>query len=251
MTSEVASLVHVIDTASAKVIKNIKVGKRPRRFAITPDGTQLWVTNELDASVSIISTQDHSVIGTVKFELKGARAERHHAGGHRDDAATASAPSSALGRANHVAFVDVASRKVTDTVLVGKRAWNVALNKAEHAAVGRQRPERRRHGGRRGHAPRRSRACRSAACPTGRCWSNETGRDWRRAAGSRWLARGAGVGGATFKADADRARRRPAARARARERAYLGHPGGPAATAGGGAGRGAASSSRPPARSWR
>ena len=37
----------------------------------------------------------------------------------------------ALGRANHVAFVDVAARKVTDLVLVGKRAWNVALDQAE------------------------------------------------------------------------------------------------------------------------
>ena len=37
----------------------------------------------------------------------------------------------ALGKANHVAFVDVASRKVTNLVLVGKRAWNVALDKAE------------------------------------------------------------------------------------------------------------------------
>jgi len=36
----------------------------------------------------------------------------------------------ALGQANHVAFVDVAGRKVTDQVLVGKRAWNVSLNKA-------------------------------------------------------------------------------------------------------------------------
>ena len=53
MTSEVASLVHVIDVASGKVVKNVKVGKRPRRMALTPDGKQLWVTNELDASVSI------------------------------------------------------------------------------------------------------------------------------------------------------------------------------------------------------
>ena len=52
VTSEVANLVHVIDVASGKVLKNVKVGKRPRRFALTPDGTQLWVTNELDASVT-------------------------------------------------------------------------------------------------------------------------------------------------------------------------------------------------------
>jgi YVTN family beta-propeller protein len=36
-----------------------------------------------------------------------------------------------MGRANHVAFVDVASRKVTDQVLVGKRPWSLALNQDE------------------------------------------------------------------------------------------------------------------------
>jgi len=34
-----------------------------------------------------------------------------------------------LGRANHVAFVDVATRKTRQLVLVGKRAWGVALNR--------------------------------------------------------------------------------------------------------------------------
>ena len=55
--------------------KNVKVGKRPRRMAITPDGKELWVTNELGSSVSIVSTADHSVIGEIKFAVKGARAE--------------------------------------------------------------------------------------------------------------------------------------------------------------------------------
>jgi len=32
---------------------------------------------------------------------------------------------------DHVAFVDVAARKVDKLVLVGKRAWNVTLDKAE------------------------------------------------------------------------------------------------------------------------
>ena len=36
-----------------------------------------------------------------------------------------------LGRANHVAFVDVGTRKVTDLVLVGQRAWSVALDKSQ------------------------------------------------------------------------------------------------------------------------
>ncbi len=38
----------------------------------------------------------------------------------------------ALGRANHVAIVDVASRKVVDYLLVGKRAWGLALTHDEN-----------------------------------------------------------------------------------------------------------------------
>jgi YVTN family beta-propeller protein len=37
----------------------------------------------------------------------------------------------ALGRANHVAVVDVARREVIDYVLVGKRAWGLALSADE------------------------------------------------------------------------------------------------------------------------
>jgi PQQ-dependent catabolism-associated beta-propeller protein len=130
VTSEVASLVHVIDVASGKIVKNVKVGKRPRRMAITPDGKELWVTNELDASVSIVNTADHTVAATLKFQVKGARAEDITPVGivvTRDGKRAFVS----LGKANHVAFIDVAARKVTDLVLVGKRAWNVTLDKAE------------------------------------------------------------------------------------------------------------------------
>jgi len=37
----------------------------------------------------------------------------------------------ALGRANHVAFVDTATRKIETYVLVGSRAWGVALSPDE------------------------------------------------------------------------------------------------------------------------
>ena len=36
-----------------------------------------------------------------------------------------------MGRANHVAVVKVASRKVTDYILVGKRPWGLALSRDE------------------------------------------------------------------------------------------------------------------------
>jgi PQQ-dependent catabolism-associated beta-propeller protein len=130
VTSEVAGMVHVIDTATAKVLKNIQAGKRPRRMAITADGRELWVTNELGASVSIISTQTHEVVATLKFQVKGVREQDITPVGIQmtRDGRRAFV---ALGRANQVAFVDVAARKVTDLVLVGKRAWNLTLDKAE------------------------------------------------------------------------------------------------------------------------
>jgi len=130
VTSEVANLVHVVEAASGKVLNNVKVGKRPRRFALTPDGTQLWVTNELSANVTVLSTKDYSVIGTLQFQVKGMRDTDITPVGitmTRDGKRAFVA----LGRANHVAFVDVATRKVTELVLVGKRAWNLALDKAE------------------------------------------------------------------------------------------------------------------------
>ena len=80
--------------------------------------------------MTILSTADYSTIATLVFELKGLRAADITPVGitmTRDGKRAFVA----LGRANHVAFVDVASHKVTDLVLVGKRAWNVVLDGAE------------------------------------------------------------------------------------------------------------------------
>ncbi|MCA0174966.1 MAG: PQQ-dependent catabolism-associated beta-propeller protein [Proteobacteria bacterium] len=130
VTSEVANLVHVVDPVAGKVAKNVAVGQRPRRFALTPDGQQLWVTNELGASVTVLATKDYRTLATIPFALKGMRATDITPVGitMTRDGKTAFV---ALGQANHVAFVDVATRKVTQQVLVGKRAWNVHLNKGE------------------------------------------------------------------------------------------------------------------------
>jgi PQQ-dependent catabolism-associated beta-propeller protein len=126
VTSEVASLVHVVDVATRKVAKNIQVGKRPRRFLLA--GAELWVTNELDGSVSVIRTSDHTVQATIPFQPQGMRREDVTPVGMAlsPDGKTAYV---GLGRANHVAAVDVASRKVTDYVLVGKRAWGLAVSR--------------------------------------------------------------------------------------------------------------------------
>ena len=127
VTSEVASLVHVVDVATRKVTKNIPVGKRPRRFLLTGGG-ELWVSNELDASVSVIRVSDHSVQATINFKPPGMRSEDVTPVGMvlSPDGKTAYV---GLGRANHVAAVDVASRQVRGYALVGKRAWGMALSR--------------------------------------------------------------------------------------------------------------------------
>ena len=128
VTSEVANMVHVIDTTTLQIIRNIAVGQRPRRFAFNADGSELWVSNELGSSVSVISVKDMAVIATIGFELKGMRADDITPVGltlSRDGKTMFVG----LGRANHVAFVDVATRKTRELVLVGKRAWGLAINR--------------------------------------------------------------------------------------------------------------------------
>ncbi len=128
VTSEVANIVHVIDTTSWESVADIVVGKRPRRFALTADGKELWVSNELSASVSIIDVASNKVIETVNFQPKGFRPEDVTPVGITMTA-DGSKTIVALGRANHVAFVETASRAVEDYVLVGNRAWNTVLSR--------------------------------------------------------------------------------------------------------------------------
>lgn len=129
VTSEVANMVHRVDLQQKKVLNNIKVGLRPRRFSLSPDGKELWVSQELGASLGVIDTASQTLKATVKFEIKGMRASDITPVDlvHSPDGRTVWA---SLGRANHVAEIDAATRQVRRTVLVGKRAWGLALNKS-------------------------------------------------------------------------------------------------------------------------
>ena len=121
-----ANVVHVIDLGSKKVSKNIKVGKRPRRFVMSPDGSELWVTNELDATVSVVDTKTHTEKQKIKFEVKGMRAADITPVGMAINP-DGKSMWVGLGRANHVAEVDVASKAVKNQILVGKRAWGLGF----------------------------------------------------------------------------------------------------------------------------
>ena len=130
VTSEVTDMVHVIDAVAGVVTDNIVVGTRPRRFILLPNGKELWVSNELSGQVSVIDRATNRVSTTLDFVPPGFRQVDVTPVGMtvtRDG----SSAIIALGRANHVAFVDPTSRKVKSYVLVGSRAWGVALSPDE------------------------------------------------------------------------------------------------------------------------
>lgn len=133
VTSEVANMVHILDTASGALSANVVVGNRPRRFALEANGTNLWVTTELAGAISILDLTSNTVKETITFKPKGFRPEDVTPVGvtmTRDGKIAWVA----LGRANHIAVVDVASRDIEDYVLVGNRAWNVTLSRDEATA---------------------------------------------------------------------------------------------------------------------
>ena len=130
VTSEITDMVHVVDLQAGVVTDNIIVGTRPRRFLLLPDGKELWVSNELSGQVSVIDRPTNRVSTTLDFLPPGFRQVDVTPVGMTmtRDAKSAIV---ALGRANHVAFVDTATRNVEDYVLVGSRAWGVALSPDE------------------------------------------------------------------------------------------------------------------------
>jgi YVTN family beta-propeller protein len=130
VTSEVSDMVHVVDLTAGVVTDNVVVGTRPRRFLLLPNGKELWVSNELSGQISIIDRATNQVSATLDFLPPGFRQVDVTPVGMTmsKDGVTAIIT---LGRANHIAFVDTASRKIKDYVLVGNRPWGVALSPDE------------------------------------------------------------------------------------------------------------------------
>jgi PQQ-dependent catabolism-associated beta-propeller protein len=130
VTSEVTDMVHVVDAEAGVVTDNIVVGTRPRRLLLLPGGKELWVSNELSGQVSVIDRAANRISATLDFLPPGFRQVDVTPVGMTmtKDGKFAIV---ALGRANHVAFVDTATREVEAYVLVGSRAWGVALSPDE------------------------------------------------------------------------------------------------------------------------
>lgn len=128
VTSEDANLVQVVDVEKGVVIASITVGNRPRRFAFNSITNELWVTNEMSGSVSVIDVESNTVKETLVFLPKGFRKPDvtpvDILFDVKEDRAYVT-----LGRANHVAVLKLSSKEIERYILVGSRAWGIALDK--------------------------------------------------------------------------------------------------------------------------
>tara|TARA_Y100001960_G_C14719453_1_gene851553 strand:- start:714 stop:1685 length:972 start_codon:yes stop_codon:yes gene_type:complete len=131
VASEVADVVHVLNLLSGKIQKNIPVDRRPRRFALSNDGKKLFVSAELGSIVNIISTETFKVIKTIIFLPKGFKKEEITPVDVLLNS-TNSLGFVALGIANHVGVFEPDTGKILDYILVGKRAWGMALSKNDN-----------------------------------------------------------------------------------------------------------------------
>ena len=129
VASEGSNIVSAIDVASGQRA-DIPTDTRPRRFAMTPDGKELWVSTELAGKVDLIDVASRKVTASIDFLPPGMRKQDVSpvALVMDKDGKTAFVT---LGRANHIGVVDVKSRKVTDYILVGSRPWGITFDKAQ------------------------------------------------------------------------------------------------------------------------
>jgi YVTN family beta-propeller protein len=67
VTKEFSNTVSVIATATNTVVATVSVGTTPFGVAITPDGTHVYVANNVaqDATVSVIATATNTVVATI------------------------------------------------------------------------------------------------------------------------------------------------------------------------------------------
>jgi YVTN family beta-propeller protein len=123
-TSESASLVHVIDARSARLVDSMMVGTRPRDAVFSADGRQLWVSSETRATVTVFSMPGRALLHTIDFDTDDRAPDTVQAVGMVLSPTRAFV---ALGRGNAVAEVDPATFAIRRYFPVGNRSWGIGL----------------------------------------------------------------------------------------------------------------------------
>ena len=118
-----ADTLDVFDRHSRALARRIDVGIDPVAIAVRPDGNEVWVSNHVSDSVSVIDTDPasrtfHQVVATVQDIDPATLATRFDEPVGVAFASNAKAYV-ALSTANQVAVVDVASRAVTNHLAIG------------------------------------------------------------------------------------------------------------------------------------
>jgi YVTN family beta-propeller protein len=105
----------------------VLVGARPRVVVFSPDEKQVWVAAEVGGEVDVIDTASKQVVKKIDFDVPGVRREFIQPEGIRfsRDSRTAFV---ALGRANHVAVIDVKTYAVSGYIQVGRRVWQLGMS---------------------------------------------------------------------------------------------------------------------------
>jgi PQQ-dependent catabolism-associated beta-propeller protein len=126
-TSEKENIAQWINTDTLNITSSTEVSSRPRASQFTPDGKQLWVSAEAAASITIIDAASKQAIKTLQFEIPGVNKESIKPVGIRIDKQQRYAYV-ALGRANHVAIIDIQSLEVINYLAVGQRVWHLEFS---------------------------------------------------------------------------------------------------------------------------
>ena len=125
IASENAGLVHVFDADNFSSLGLIRTSLRPRRMALREN--ELWVSSEMGSRVEIFSVETFNKLDEIIFAPRGFRPEQMTPVDILFDSTGARAYV-ALGAANHVAIVNSETRGIEKYILVGRRAWGLALS---------------------------------------------------------------------------------------------------------------------------
>jgi YVTN family beta-propeller protein len=120
ITSEAENRATAIDPRTGRILATVATGLRPRAIAFTPDGTRGYVTDEGDASITIVDAKARRWAGRIEL-ARGARPMGIAVtpGGHHAYVTT--------GRAGQLVVVDLERNVVVRTVTAGARPWGVAI----------------------------------------------------------------------------------------------------------------------------
>jgi len=119
--------VQVIDRKDGRILADLPAGDDPGHVEFTADGRELWASSEIGGTVQIVDTKSHAVTAKIGFAVPRVSPDKILPVAIRftPDGARALV---ALGRANHVAVIDVKTRQVLAYIPVGMRVWHLAIS---------------------------------------------------------------------------------------------------------------------------